>query len=533
MPADIGKFDDRPTHGEGVTFTHKRPDLPGEASRTFKGRIEGGQQVWDIQVPESTAGGLGSGYTVVQRGRVKRIGIHTIFNSMYTNSVEAGNDKSMDAIWFPDYVWQSGDIITQRYFHGQTQTASTPGYWTPFAVLPEKGPYSETSFSPPNTNPDYVYGGAANVGNGLFTSPEYDLPSGNQHNSYARFTDIEVLRPNSGGSGGSGGAALGSVGAIVQLSGASTFNPAGARNWDYRYILDIDPDTIELTAEAQEHLDGRFTNTSSGWSAPRKEQARTKFYIDSKSGSNDSAILSFKCNLGTFTAFCVNEGWAASNETRPTVPGTQNVHLWNPTGGTPKTVLYICTETISTGGSGGSSTGAGEFLGRVDYGDTGNNAFGGNTYINNIGASLPIPSELILPTSNVLQVTAKIFKNLTNNTYVIEGVRWVSHTGPGIVLRDSYYYTTMSLILAPQTEMNVSGLWFIGSDANVSNCPRAGAQSWYIYKDGGKEHSIDYMKAFYGEMGFNPSGNPDPDWASAGNGEGTKQPGYYLEGTAI
>lgn len=180
----------------------------------------------------------------------------------------------------------------------------------------------------------------------------------------------------------------------------------------------------------------------------------------------------------------------------------------------------------------GGFAGAGEFLGRVDYGDTGVNAFGGNTYINNIGASLPIPSELILPTSNVLQVVAKIFKNLTNNTYVIEGVRWVSHSGPGIVLRDSYYYTTMSLILAPQTEMNVSSLWFVDSGGNVSNSPRAGAQSWYIYKDGGKEHSIDYMKAFYGEMGFSALG-PDPDFVSAGNGEGAKQPGYYLEGTAI
>lgn len=59
--ADIGKFDDRPAHGEGVTFTHKRPDLPGEASRTFKGRIKGGQQVWDIQAPESTSGGGGGG----------------------------------------------------------------------------------------------------------------------------------------------------------------------------------------------------------------------------------------------------------------------------------------------------------------------------------------------------------------------------------------------------------------------------------------------------------------------------------------
>ena len=153
-------------------------------------------------------------------------------------------------------------------------------------------------------------------------------------------------------------------------------------------------------------------------------------------------------------------------------------------------------------GSGGSSTGAGEFLGRVDY-------YRGaslNFYTNNIGASLPSPSELILPegliATNMTQ-PSKEFKNLTNNTYVIEGVQY-TFGGDGEITPTNEDYRTLSLILPPQTQFTVyrppydDNIWHVPTGTGSAwNGPKIGQQSWYIYKDGGKEHSIDYIKAFY------------------------------------
>jgi hypothetical protein len=193
----------------------------------------------------------------------------------------------------------------------------------------------------------------------------------------------------------------------------------------------------------------------------------------------------------------------------------------------------------SGGGSGGSSTGAGEFLGRVDY----FRASYPNVYTNNIGASLPSLSELIVPEGVINWGPANMeFKNVTNNTYVIEGVQYVAHGSAGELVYGSVeyllYYKTLSLILAPQTQLTVfrpsvvSSMWSVYANGGINAMPKAGPQSWYIYKDGGKEHSIDYIKTFYGELTFSNTNVPVPPPSPPYGGAATI-PSVYIEGTAI
>ena len=136
----------------------------------------------------------------------------------------------------------------------------------------------------------------------------------------------------------------------------------------------------------------------------------------------------------------------------------------------------------------GGFAGAGEFLGRVDY----FRASYPNIYTNNIGASLPSLSELIVPEGVINWGPVNMeFKNVTNNTYVIEGVQYVAHSTGGELAVGSvdyqHYYKTLSLILAPQTQLTVfrppvaSSMWSVNASGGVSSYPKAGAQSWYIY----------------------------------------------------
>jgi hypothetical protein len=214
----------------------------------------------------------------------------------------------------------------------------------------------------------------------------------------------------------------------------------------------------------------------------------------------------------------------------------------------------ILWSNLSSGLSGGgSSTGAGEFLGRVDYINPSNG--NQNNYINNPGASLPDPADLILPDVLASSTNALSFKNLTNNTYVIEGVPFIKH---GISISDpgTQYYAT--LILPPQTELPVHGPgnWSMWQDAHGTTNATGGTQGsygsshgnrfvgpheWHIYKGGGKEHSVDYIRAAYYDLSNSIASSGDQAlYNSVGwptNEVATGSKGWlgpiYIEGTAI
>ena len=375
MPADIGKFDDRPTHGEGVTFTHKRPDLPGEASRTFKGRIEGGQQVWDIQAPESTSGGGGSG----SGGVVLK---------------KFGNATSVDLIQVPgDEVWIFFDF-------------GSPGPGSNFTVAPNK--YT-TQF----------------LQSGAYLVP-YDPKEPEDWTSY---DDGPTT--------------------VVKMTGYEYYPGAGLIAW----------------------------RTATGVHIANRENNWTKSYHQIDTYTDKISIFHYS-------------------------PG------------------------------GGSSTGAGEFLGRVDFNSGGSGNNWTHTHINNPGHSLPDPADLIMPTAhnNFPQAGSPLeFKNLTNNTYVIENVGYhyvVSMNGPG----ETGYID--AVILPPNTRVGVhdgtyQGMW--SSNYSTTSVP---PHSWYIYKGGGKEHSIDFIKTFYSDLRDGQYG-----WNESNYNEVSSLPegpdGIYIEGVAI
>jgi hypothetical protein len=157
-----------------------------------------------------------------------------------------------------------------------------------------------------------------------------------------------------------------------------------------------------------------------------------------------------------------------------------------------KTKKILWSDLSSGLSGGGSSTGAGEFLGRVDFNSGGSGNNWTHTHINNAGHSLPDPADLIQPTAhnNFPQNGSPLeFKNVTNNTYVIENVEFVNRQ-----INEGRHYTT--IILPPNTKVGVYDGTYEGMFNNNTNNTYVTAHSWYIYQGGGKEYGVDSIKVF-------------------------------------